>query len=78
MSNLGYIPKLHLKKIRKCEICIEVKFAKNSFHSIDQNSKPLGLIHSDLRDLKFMPTRGEKNIFLLLLMIVQDTVMCIF
>ena len=58
--------------------CVEAKFTKNSFHSIDQNTEPLGLIHSDLCDLKFMPTRGEKSILLLLLMTVQDTVMSIF
>ena len=33
LSNLGYISKLNLKEIRKCEICIEAKLAKNSFHS---------------------------------------------
>ena len=35
LSNLGYIPKLNLEEIRKCEICVEAKFTKNSFHSID-------------------------------------------
>ena len=63
MSNLKYTSKLNLKEIRKCEICVEVKFAKNSFHSIDQNTEPLGLIHSDLCDLKFASTRGGKKYF---------------
>jgi len=31
LSNLGYISKLNLKKIRKCEICVEAKFAKIHF-----------------------------------------------
>ena len=75
LSNLGYIPKLNLKEIRKCEICVEAKFAKSSFHSIDRNTEPLELIHSDLCDLKFAPTRGGKKILLLLLMTVQDIVM---
>ena len=48
LSNLGYIPKLNLKEIRKCEIYVEAKFTKNSFHSIDQNIEPLGLTHSYL------------------------------
>ena len=78
MSNPGYIPKLNLEEIRKCEICVEAKLAKNSFHSIDRNTEPLELIHSDLCDLKFTPTRGGKSILLLLLMSVQDIVMCIF
>ena len=60
LSNLGYISKLNLKEIRKCEICVEAKLAKNSFHSIDRNTEPLGLIHSDLCELKFVPTRGVK------------------
>ena len=38
--------------------------SKNSFHSIDRNIEPLGLIHNDLCDLKFMPTRGEKKYFI--------------
>ena len=48
VTNLGYIPKFNLKEIRKCEICVEAKFMKNLFHSIDRNKEHLGLIHSDL------------------------------
>ena len=44
LSNLGYIPKLNLEEIRKCEICVGAKFAKNSFHSIDRNTEPLWFI----------------------------------
>jgi len=64
LSNLEYIPKLNLEEIHECEICIEAKFAKNSFHSIDRNTKPLRLIHSNLCNLKFMPTRGGKKYFI--------------
>ena len=28
LSNLGYIPKLNLEEIRKCEICVDAKFVK--------------------------------------------------
>ena len=59
LSNLGYIPKLNLEEIRKCEICVEAKFAKNSFHSIDRNTELLGLIHSDLSD-----SRSGKKYFI--------------
>ena len=58
LSNLEYIPKLKLEEIRKCEICFEAKLEKNLFHSSDQNTEPLGLIHSDLCDMKLTPTRG--------------------
>ena len=64
MSNQEYIPKLNLEEICKCEICVEAKLAKNLFHSIDRNTEPLGLIHSDLCDLKFAPTRGRKKYFI--------------
>ena len=65
LSNLGYILKLNLEEIHKYEICVEAKFTESSFHSINQNKKPLGLIYSDLCDLNFTPTRGEKNYFLI-------------
>ena len=64
MPNLGYILKLNLEKIRKCEICAEAKFAKKLFHSIDQNTEPLGLINRDLHDLKFAPIRDVKKYFI--------------
>jgi len=67
-----------LEEIRKYEICVEAKFAKSSFYSTDRNTEPLELTHSDLCDLKFAPTRAEKNILLLLLMTIQDTIVCIF
>ena len=56
-----------MKEIHKCEICVEAKFLKNSFHSIDQNTEPLRLIHSNLCDLKFVLTRGEKKYFITLI-----------
>jgi len=64
LSNLRYIFKLNLKEIHKCEICVEAKFPKSSFHSINRNTEPLGLIHSDLCDLKFTPKRGGKKYFI--------------
>ena len=74
LSNVGYIHKLNLKEIRKCEICVEAKFAKNSFHSIDRNTEPLGLIHSDLCGLKFTPTRGRKKYFITF---IDDYTICL-
>ena len=47
LSDLGYIPKVNLKEIYKCEICVEARFTKHSFHSIERNTKSLGFIHSD-------------------------------
>ncbi|RVW39323.1 Retrovirus-related Pol polyprotein from transposon TNT 1-94 [Vitis vinifera] len=36
----------------KCEVCVEAKMAKPPFHSIERNTEPLELIHSDICDLK--------------------------
>ena len=53
-----------LKKIHKCEICVKAKFVKNSFHLIERNTEPLGLIYSDLCALKYAPTRSGKKYFI--------------
>ena len=78
LSNLRYIPKLNLEEIRKCEICVKAKLAKNSFHSIDRSTEPLGLIHSDLCDLKFIPTKGGKKYFITFIDDCTRYFMCIF
>jgi len=78
LSNVGYIPKLKLEEIYKCEICVEAKFAKNSFHSIDRNTEPLEIIHSDLCDLKFTLTRDGKKYFITFIDDCTRTIMCIF
>ena len=75
LSNLGYILKLNLKEIRKYEICVKAKFAKNS--SLNW-SRYRTFIHSDLCDLKFALTRGGKKYFITFTMAIQDTVMCIY
>lgn len=59
------------------QTCLEVKFPKTPFHSIERNISSLGLIHSNVRDLKFVQTRGYKKYLLLLQMIVQDNVIFI-
>ena len=38
--------------------------AKPPFLSIEMNTKPLDLIHSDICDLKFVQTSGEKRYFI--------------
>ena len=49
----------------KCEICVEAKLAKTSFHSVERNTEPLDLIHSDLCDLKSVQSRGGKKYFII-------------
>ena len=48
----------------KCEVCVETKMAKPPFHSIERNTEPLDLIHSDICDLNFVQTRGGKRYFI--------------
>ena len=38
------------EKNYKCEMCVKPKFTKSSFQTIERNSQPLNLIHSDIDD----------------------------
>ena len=49
------------EKNHKCTICIESKFTKPSFQTIEKSSGPLDLIHSYIGNLKFVQMRGEKK-----------------
>lgn len=64
ITNLGLIPRFELDARYKCETCVETKFAKKPFKSIERTSEPLQLIHSDLCDLKFVESRGGKKYFI--------------
>ena len=72
--NLGYIKKkkkngiinsLSETNMDKCEICAETKITKNPCKSIYRETKLLGLIHSDLGDLKHTMTRGDKRFYII-------------
>ncbi|CAM8934624.1 unnamed protein product [Rhodiola kirilowii] len=63
LMKLDCIPKLQIDSEHKCEICVEAKLTRTSFHSVERDTEPLDLIHSDLCDLKFMPTRGGNKYF---------------
>lgn len=64
LASLGLIPKFDISKTHKCEICVEAKSARQPHHSVDRNTEPLGLIHTDLCDFKSTPTRGGKKYFI--------------
>ena len=65
MVHLGIIPKFEIDFKKKCEVCVESKFARQSYKSVQEISNELlGLIHSDLCDFKFIATRGGKNYFI--------------
>ena len=64
MTNLVLLPKFGINKTRKCEICVESKFARKPFKSIERSSELLELVHTDLCDLKMTLTRGGKKYFI--------------
>lgn len=43
---------------------MESKLTRSPFNSIERNIEPLALIHSDICDLKSIPTRGGKKYFI--------------
>ena len=64
LINLDHIPAFHIDFKHKCEICVEAKLTRSSFHTIERNTEPLALIHSDVCDLKFVQTRGGNKYFI--------------
>ncbi|KAL6335103.1 hypothetical protein AAG906_026483 [Vitis piasezkii] len=64
LINMNLLPSFSIDFKHKCEVCVEAKMAKPPFHSIEKNTEPLDLIHSDICDLKFVQTRGEKMYFI--------------
>lgn len=64
LINNDLLPTMDFDKNHKCEVCVESKFTKTSFQSIERSSKPLELIHSDIGDLKYVQTRGGKKYYI--------------
>lgn len=62
----------------KYEICVEAKMAKSPIHAVDSSNKPLGLIHTDIRDLKCLQSRGVKMIFYYILLRSKDETKQVF
>jgi len=51
------------KQNSRCDVCVESKITKKTCHSVERQTELLGLIHSDLADLKQTMSRGGKNYF---------------
>ena len=64
LINLEHIPAFHIDSKHKCETCVEAKLTRSSFHTIEGNTEPLDLIHSDVCDLKSVQTRGGNKYFI--------------
>ena len=48
----------------KCQVCVESKFAKHPYNSVEMNSEPLDLIHMYICDMKSIPSHGGKKYFI--------------
>jgi len=51
LQRLGLI-NMHDKQNSKCDVCLESKITKKTCHSVERQTELLGLIHTDLADLK--------------------------
>ena len=65
LKDLNLITKLSNMNFYKCEVCIETKFHKKPFKSIERQTELLKLIHSDLGDFKNHMTRGSKRYYII-------------
>ncbi|KAL5708533.1 hypothetical protein ACHQM5_019321 [Ranunculus cassubicifolius] len=63
LINLNLIPKCKIDNHDKYEVCVEAKLTKTPSPSVERSTEPLGLIHTDLCDLKYVQTRGGKKYF---------------
>ena len=64
LINLNHIPTFQIDAKHKCETCVKEKLTKSYFESIERYNELLDLIHSDICDLKYVQTRGDKKYFI--------------
>ncbi|GJS98759.1 retrovirus-related pol polyprotein from transposon TNT 1-94 [Tanacetum coccineum] len=58
------IPNFHIDSKYKRETCVEAKLTRTSFKSVKRKTKPLDMIHTDICDLKLLPTKGGNKYFI--------------
>ena len=64
LMNMRLLPKFDCLS-EKCQVCVESKFSKPPFHSVDNRvSEPLDLIHTNICDMKSIPLRGCNKYFI--------------
>ncbi|KAJ0850834.1 putative RNA-directed DNA polymerase [Helianthus annuus] len=64
LINLNCIPTFHIDSHYKCETCVESKLTRTSSKSVERITEPLDLIHTDICDLKAVPTTGGNKYFI--------------
>lgn len=65
LKHLNLIPKLSNMDFSKCEVCVEAKFHKKPFKSMERQIQLLELIHSDRGDFKNHISRGGKKYYII-------------
>ena len=63
MINMEILPKFECNK-SKCQVCVESKFAKHPYISVERSYEPFDLIHTDICDMKSIPSHGGKMYFI--------------
>ena len=64
LINLNHIPTFQIDIKHKYETCVEAKITRLYFQTIEKDTKPLDMIHSDICDLKFATMRGGNKYFI--------------
>ena len=64
LSNLDHLPKLNIDSNHKCETCVEIKLTRSSFKQVERGNDLLGLVHSDVCDLKMVHERSNNKYFI--------------
>ncbi|GKA69082.1 retrovirus-related pol polyprotein from transposon TNT 1-94 [Tanacetum coccineum] len=59
------IPNCHIDSKYNCETCVEAKLTRTSFKSVKRTTKPLDMVHTDICDLKSLPTKGGNKYFIM-------------
>ncbi|GJZ96715.1 retrovirus-related pol polyprotein from transposon TNT 1-94 [Tanacetum coccineum] len=58
------IPNFLIDSKYKCETCVEAKLTRSSFKLVKRKTEPLDMIHTDICDLKSLPTKGGNKYFI--------------
>nr|GEZ14560.1 Pol polyprotein [Tanacetum cinerariifolium] len=58
------IPNFHIDPKHKCETCVEAKLTRTSFKLVKRKTEPLDMVHTDICDLKSLPTKGGNKYFI--------------
>ncbi|GJW51720.1 retrovirus-related pol polyprotein from transposon TNT 1-94 [Tanacetum coccineum] len=55
----------HIDSKYKCETCVEAKLTRTPFKSVKRTTEPLDMIHTDICDMKSLPTKGGNKYFIM-------------